>query len=186
MLFRSNVVCCGYTDPEITAQAFTEDGFLRTGDVGYRRPDGRLVLTGRKKELIIRKGENISPSEVEQVLIQADLTIVAPGLPTADLQREAEDAIEEVLRRTVDPDVRVEFVRKTWHRPMEKKEGVARLADLAHDVARDLGFEHRDASTGGGSDACTTAALGVPTLDGLGPVGGDAKDAARWDWQRSP
>ena len=46
--------------------------------------------------------------------------------------------------------------------------------------AGDLGFAHRDASTGGGSDACTTAALGVPTLDGLGPVGGDPHSVKEW------
>jgi acyl-CoA synthetase (AMP-forming)/AMP-acid ligase II len=83
LLIRGSAVCCGYTDPEVTAQAFTEDGFLRTGDVGYRCPDGRLVLTGAKKELIIRKGEDISPTEVEQVLIQlpkiADVAVI--GLP---------------------------------------------------------------------------------------------------------
>lgn len=70
VLVRGPMICRGYTDPELTAQAFTEDGFLRTGDIGLLRQDGRLVLTGRKKELIIRKGENISPTEVEQVLAQ--------------------------------------------------------------------------------------------------------------------
>ena len=115
---------------------------------------------------------NVVPAETHMII---DLRS-----PTAEVQREAEDAIEEVLRRTVDPDVRVTFERKTWHRPMEKHAGVARLADLARDVAGDLGFAHRDASTGGGSDACTTAALGVPTLDGLGPVGGDPHSVKEW------
>ena len=45
---------------------------------------------------------------------------------------------------------------------------------------RDLGFELRDAATGGASDANTTAALGLPTLDGLGPVGGDDHSADEW------
>ncbi|MFM8943773.1 MAG: M20 family metallopeptidase [Actinomycetota bacterium] len=115
---------------------------------------------------------NVVPAEARMVI---DLRS-----PTAEVQREAEDAIEEVLRTTVDPDVRIEFVRRTWHRPMEKNEGVARLADLARDVAADLGFAHRDAATGGGSDACTTAAMGVPTLDGLGPVGGDPHSVKEW------
>jgi glutamate carboxypeptidase len=56
----------------------------------------------------------------------------------------------------------------------------ARLAALAVEVAGDLGFELRDASTGGASDANTTSAAGVPTLDGLGPVGGD--DLAPKEW----
>jgi acyl-CoA synthetase (AMP-forming)/AMP-acid ligase II len=70
ILVRGPMVCCGYTSAELNAQIITKDGFIRTGDVGYLRSDGRLVLTGRKKDLIIRKGENISPTEVEQVLAQ--------------------------------------------------------------------------------------------------------------------
>ncbi|MFG2095307.1 class I adenylate-forming enzyme family protein [Streptomyces sp. NPDC048612] len=62
MLFR------GYTDPALTAEAFTADGFFRTGDLGRLRPDGHLVLTGRLKDIIIRKGENISAQEIEELL----------------------------------------------------------------------------------------------------------------------
>ncbi|MEV0368439.1 AMP-binding protein [Streptomyces sp. NPDC050636] len=62
MLFR------GYTDPELTAGAFDADGYFRTGDLGYLRPDGHLVLTGRLKDIIIRKGENISAQEIEDLL----------------------------------------------------------------------------------------------------------------------
>jgi len=56
---------------------------------------------------------------------------------------------------------------------MERSAGTGRLVELAHAVARSLGFEIRDAATGGASDANTTAGLGLPTLDGLGPVGGN-------------
>jgi acyl-CoA synthetase (AMP-forming)/AMP-acid ligase II len=58
----------GYTDPELSAAAFGPDGFFTTGDRGYLRDDGHMVLTGRTKELIIRKGENISPREIEDLL----------------------------------------------------------------------------------------------------------------------
>jgi glutamate carboxypeptidase len=57
--------------------------------------------------------------------------------------------------------------------PMEKTEAAGRLADLAVAIAADLGFALSDAETGGGSDANTTAGVGVPSLDGLGPVGGN-------------
>jgi glutamate carboxypeptidase len=63
---------------------------------------------------------------------------------------------------------------------MEKSEAGARLAELAIGVAKDLGFELRDAATGGASDANTTSAAGVPTLDGLGPVGGDDHGPREW------
>ncbi|GAA3190634.1 MULTISPECIES: class I adenylate-forming enzyme family protein [Streptomyces] len=57
-----------YTDPELTAAAFDADGYFRTGDLGHLRPDGHLVLTGRLKDIIIRKGENISAQEVEELV----------------------------------------------------------------------------------------------------------------------
>src|SRR3989337_1672769 len=56
---------------------------------------------------------------------------------------------------------------------MEKLAAAARRVDHAQAVAGRLGFAVRDAQTGGASDANTTSGLGVPTLDGLGPVGGD-------------
>ncbi|CAM5507424.1 class I adenylate-forming enzyme family protein [Streptomyces abikoensis] len=65
---RGEAVCRGYLDPAQTAAAFDADGFLLTGDLGRLTPDGRLVVTGRAKDVIIRKGENISAQEVEQLL----------------------------------------------------------------------------------------------------------------------
>ena len=50
------MVCLGYTDDEATAAAFDDDGWFRTGDLGVLRPDGHLALTGRLKDVIIRKG----------------------------------------------------------------------------------------------------------------------------------
>jgi glutamate carboxypeptidase len=66
------------------------------------------------------------------------------------------------------------------HRPMERTEATMALVSLAQEVAGELGFEVGHLATGGASDANTTAAAGVPTLDGLGPVGGDAHSAAEW------
>lgn len=59
----------GYIDEELWTQAMTRDGWFRTGDSGRLRPDGRIVVTGRVKDLIIRKGENIAPDEVENELL---------------------------------------------------------------------------------------------------------------------
>ena len=63
---------------------------------------------------------------------------------------------------------------------MEKRDGGARLARIAIDVASELGFSLTDASTGGASDANTTSAAGTPTIDGLGPIGGDDHAPAEW------
>ncbi len=58
--------------------------------------------------------------------------------------------------------------------PMERTAGTIRLAQLAQRLAREIGFALTETSTGGGSDGNFTAALGIPTLDGLGPDGGGA------------
>jgi cyclohexanecarboxylate-CoA ligase len=59
----------GYVDDAQWRQALTSDGWFRSGDRGYLRPDGRIVVTGRTKDLIIRKGENIAPDEIENELL---------------------------------------------------------------------------------------------------------------------
>ncbi|MBX9366270.1 class I adenylate-forming enzyme family protein [Streptomyces massasporeus] len=82
---RGEAVCRGYLDPEQTAEAFDEDGFLRTGDLGRLTDTGHLVLTGRLKDVIIRKGENISAQEIEDLLHRhpavGDVAVI--GLPDA-------------------------------------------------------------------------------------------------------
>ena len=52
-----------YKDPALTAESFTDDGFFRTGDLGERRADGMLRITGRKKELFkTAKGKYVAPA----------------------------------------------------------------------------------------------------------------------------
>ncbi len=67
---RGPMVCKGYTDPVLTTESFDELGYFRTGDVGHVRADGHVVLTGRLKDIIIRKGENISAKEIEDLLYE--------------------------------------------------------------------------------------------------------------------
>jgi long-subunit acyl-CoA synthetase (AMP-forming) len=58
-----------YKQPELTAESFTEDGFFRTGDLGERRPDGLLRITGRAKELFkTAKGKYVAPAPIENAL----------------------------------------------------------------------------------------------------------------------
>ncbi len=63
-----NVIAGYYERPEADAEAFTDDGWFRTGDIGERDEDGYLSLIGRSKELIISGGYNVYPREVEEVL----------------------------------------------------------------------------------------------------------------------
>jgi glutamate carboxypeptidase len=111
----------------------------------------------------------------ERCLLQVDLR--SPELDTL------ERAEAEIERLCVDHGVEGVVARvegNGWHRPMEKKQGGARLASFAIEIAAELGFELRDAATGGASDANTTSAAGTPTLDGLGPIGGDDHAPAEW------
>ena len=70
------------------------------------------------------------------------------------------------------PDVTVDVETMHSWAPMEKLERSGRLADHVIALAGRLGFETKDASTGGASDANTTSGMGVPSIDGLGPIGG--------------
>lgn len=66
---RGPQMLVGYLHPEDETAAFDDEGFFRTGDLGRWVDDGYLVVTGRAKDIIIRNGENISPKEVEDILI---------------------------------------------------------------------------------------------------------------------
>jgi len=78
-------MCVGYVDPALNDAAFTDDGWLRTGDLGVMDADGYVRVTGRKKDIIIRKGENLSAKAIEDVLYEhpsiADASVV--GVPDA-------------------------------------------------------------------------------------------------------
>ena len=94
-------------------------------------------------------------------------SVTGTGLDTAIA------AIRDVAGRTVVEGTTVEVDTEYSWRPMEKTERSAHLADHATSLGRRLGVEFDDQLTGGASDANTTSAMGVPTLDGLGPVGGN-------------
>ncbi len=80
MLFK------GYTAPALEDDAFDSAGRFRTGDLGIRHADGHVTLTGRLKDIIIRKGENISAKEIEDVLYTLSKVANAAviGLPDTD------------------------------------------------------------------------------------------------------
>ncbi len=73
----------GYLDPSLDAEAFDDDGYFRTGDLGVIDEDGYVVISGRLKDVIIRHGENISAKEVEDLLFEhprvQDVAVI--GLP---------------------------------------------------------------------------------------------------------
>ncbi len=83
ILMRASQTCRGYVDDRLDAAAFDEDGFFRSGDIGSVDADGFVSITGRLKDIIIRKGENISAVEIENLLALhpgvADVAVI--GLP---------------------------------------------------------------------------------------------------------
>ena len=82
-------------------------------------------------------------------------------------------SIEHAFRSlaSVDPRVRLDVTGGINRPPMERTAGVASLYELARDVARTAGVDLAEGATGGASDGNFTAALGIPTLDGLGATG---------------
>jgi acyl-CoA synthetase (AMP-forming)/AMP-acid ligase II len=80
---RGPQMLVGYLHPDDETAAFDDEGYFRTGDLGCWIDDDHLVVTGRAKDIIIRNGENISPKEVEDVLIEhpAIAEIAVVGVP---------------------------------------------------------------------------------------------------------
>ena len=71
-------------NPKATQEAFTPDGWYRTGDLGKMDSDGYVYVTGRLKELIIKGGENISPREIDDVLYKHKSVLEAAAFPLPD------------------------------------------------------------------------------------------------------
>jgi cyclohexanecarboxylate-CoA ligase len=76
----------GYQDPSLNSDAFTADGWFRTGDLGRLDEQRYLTIVGRRKDIIIRKGENISAKEVEDALIELPALerVAVIGVPDPD------------------------------------------------------------------------------------------------------
>lgn len=130
------------------------------------------ALNGHRPGVTVNVGVVEGGTRPNVVAEQARLEVDVRAIDRAGLvETEAEIRRLAAAPAVSDVVVAVEEVARHW--PMERTAGTARLVELAAAVAGDLGFELRDAATGGASDGNTTAGLGLPTLDGLGPIGGD-------------
>ena len=92
----------------------------------------------------------------------------------------AEAAVRAIASVTTVEDTSVTVEETGRHWPMERLERSGRLVDHAVAIAERLDFPLADCATGGASDANTTSGLGVPTLDGLGPIGGNDHSPAEY------
>ena len=131
------------------------------------------ALNGRWPGVTVNVGTVRGGMRSNVVADSAELEIDLRATSRADMEA-AEEAIREIASQSTVPDVTATATRRVQWRPMERTPGTAALAELATELAGRLGFELADTSTGGASDANTASAAGAPTLDGLGPVGGNA------------
>jgi glutamate carboxypeptidase len=140
---------------------------------------GLHALTGRWPGVTCNVGvieAGTRPNVVaERAVLQVDLRAVdRAGMEAATA------AVQALAAAPTVPGVRVVAVERHRHQPMEKLARSGRLVEHAQALAERLGFRVSDASTGGASDANTTAGMGVPTLDGLGPIGGLDHSPDEW------
>ena len=129
------------------------------------------ALNGRWEGVTVNVGVIDGGTRPNVVAERASLEVDVRAVRRSDLAA-AEAEIQTMLGTLVVPDTTAEMTPMARWWPMEKLERSGRLVEHAQAIARRLGFEVRDAATGGASDANTTAGMGVPSIDGLGPIGG--------------
>jgi glutamate carboxypeptidase len=129
-------------------------------------------LNGRWPGVTVNVGKIAGGTRPNVVAERCDLEVDVRST-TAEGLAEVESAIRELAAAPEVEDTTIEAnVMVSWL-PMEKLERSGRLVEHAKSIADRLGFTVNDTSTGGASDANTTSGMGVPTLDGLGPIGGN-------------
>ena len=153
----------------------------RQSHSGLRHQDGRSAILEMARQIVdieamtnydigitlnvgeIRGGTgvNVVPGEC---VIGVDLRMPTPEL--------AEEYVGKILNlKPYNPDVTLEVTGGLNRPPYKKDAGIAALYEHARGLAAEIGFDLQDTATGGGSDGNFTAALGIPTLDGLGADG---------------
>jgi glutamate carboxypeptidase len=137
------------------------------------------ALNGRWPSVTVNTGVIEGGTRPNVVAASCRLELDLRAASSAEFDAAAAEIREIVVHPTL-AGVSTELRRAAFHPPMERTPGNGRLADLAIAVAAELGIELHDTLTGGASDANTTTAAGLPTLDGLGPIGGDDHSADEW------
>ena len=137
------------------------------------------ALNGRWPGVTVNVGKISGGTRPNVVPERCDLEVDVRAT-TADGLARAEEAVRELVATTEVEGTTVDAQVMVAWQPMEKLERSGRLVEHAQAVAKRLGFEVNDTATGGASDANTTSGMGVPTLDGLGPVGGNDHSPAEY------
>lgn len=132
---------------------------------------GIHALNGRWEGVTANVGVFKAGTRPNIVCDDAELQVDVRAM-SAEPLRKAIEAINILAASPAVPDCSVRIETMSSWAPMEKLARSGRLAEHVIALASRLGFETKDVSTGGASDANTTSGMGVPTIDGLGPVGG--------------
>jgi glutamate carboxypeptidase len=137
------------------------------------------ALNGRLPGVTVNVGKIAGGTRPNVVAERCDLEVDVRSTSAEGLA-DVEAAIRELAEATEVPDTTIDAnVVVSW-RPMERSVRSGRLVDHAKEIAARLGFTVNDTATGGASDANTTAGMGVPSLDGLGPIGGNDHSPAEY------
>lgn len=137
------------------------------------------ALNGRWPGVTVNVGVIHGGTRPNVVAERCELEVDIRAMDAAGLDA-AEAAVRDTIVPTDVPDVTTELEVMAGWRPMEKLARSGRLVEHAQAVARSLGFAVDDTSTGGASDANTTSGMGIPSLDGLGPIGGNDHSPAEY------
>ncbi len=129
------------------------------------------ALNGRWPDVTVNVGVISGGTRPNVVAEHCELEIDLRAPSRTDMEAAEAEIMTICMTSTVADVVTTVNRRHRWW-PMEKGDATTALALSAEALAERLGFELHDAATGGASDANTTSGMGVPTLDGLGPVGG--------------
>ncbi|MDX2181340.1 MAG: M20 family metallopeptidase [Bryobacteraceae bacterium] len=159
--------------------SITVKGVAAHAGVDFEKGANAIVELARQVERVsaltdLRKGTTVSPGVIQggtrrnvipaEASVQLDLRVTS----LAQAKR-----VERQLRalKAIDRRCKIEIAGGLNRPPMERSPGVVRLYKLARKLAAEMGVTLDESATGGGSDGNFTAALGVPTLDGIGAVG---------------
>lgn len=129
---RGRQVFPGYVDPAHDRGTLAADGWLTTGDVGYLTADGRLVLTGREKDLIVRGGHNIDPAAIEDVANRFPGVQISAAVGMPDQHAGEVPALFVVPQpgTAIDPDALQRHLAEHIHEPPARPRTVLTLDAL--------------------------------------------------------
>jgi glutamate carboxypeptidase len=137
------------------------------------------LLNGRWDGVTVNVGVIRGGTRPNVVAEQCDLEVDVRAVRRDELE-EVEREIRAQIRSLSVQETTAELTEMARWWPMEKLERSSRLVAHAVALASRLGFEVKDTSTGGASDANSTAGMGIPSLDGLGPIGGNDHSPAEY------